>query len=395
MVEDTGVWEACKAESKETADACLMCLQILIGDEDTIQDVTTSWAEYFIASLVHRFPDLMTLSELRQLLSECLETKPPTDVFHECLASVINAHCEMDHQAVLRSCSMIASDWFLGHVCTILEAHPGGPGPLKRELVHAGGNQIEFYRLEYACSLAPYRATWEIAAKYMVFCQKHGKSAFVSLLSRIPLSPDGHIAAKAISLAEAYALHDLKRYIQLRQAACCWQEGLYSLSAYWYSLAQDAVGMDSALGALLFRVNSPSESQAETTVQVSDLEQCLRSLHVSKNIKSCKYASLALELCIRRGNQQDFELALDVLRNMKENDVHTCMPLLLQSVDNIKPEVTPRDDLMMILEWINVFGLRQRQAQPPVHPMLANATETLLQHIAASISPVRRAINEE
>ena len=341
---NTSLWNACELKSPETKTACFQCLDILLGDEKAIQSNVQSWLELFVGYLAHIYPYINNLPELQQILSDVIAKYPPMNEFQDIVASVIKHCCQMDHQGVMKECSFIVSDWFLAHLPAILEVHPAGPGPLVQHLKHAGGDQLEFYRLNYAASLASSPLTWEVSARYMGFCENHGKIALERLLSKMSLCANGTIARRAIGLAKDYGLHGVCNVVRRHQGVKCWQNGLYGLAAEWFSSAGELSSMDICFRGL--------ENYGEENID--DLEQCIRpSNPVHLNESRSNYANIMTKICAKKKSKESFELAVSTLRLVdKKLGVH-CMHNLLHSIADLKPGFLGREDLILLMEYMN------------------------------------------
>lgn len=314
-----------------------------------------SWCELLIAKLAHKYPDLHNLSELRHMLETCLVQLPSMNELQDSVASVIRSSCEMNHQGIIKACSFTVSDWFLGHITAVLEAHPSGPGPLKHELLHAGGDQSEFYRLDYANSLSPSPLTWELAAKYFGFCESHGKRAFEKLLDKLPLTTDGKLAHRAVILAETYGIEHLKYSVYKRQGALCWQNGLYGLGAQWFSLADDINSMDVSLGGIVFDAgDDQSLTEGTSEKRLHSIEQCIRSLRVPTDLEyAANLALITTKICADKKTKGSFELAMSTIRRVDRRLGIKCAQHLMTSVFALEPGYLDREDLVLFMEYIN------------------------------------------
>lgn len=354
---DLGLWEACAETNPETKDGCLACLHILLGDDKSIDSSVDSWCELFIAEMTHRYPDLTSLSEMKQIVLNVKSKRAPETEFHDAVASVIEYSCDLDHQAIIRTCSHLVSDWFLCHIPLILELSPAGPGPLHNPLSHFGADQSEFFRLDYACSLAPSSLTWQLALRYTGFCQHHGKDAFESICSMLPLCSTGSLARRAMNLAQEYGLETLCNRIQKQQGAVCWQNGLYGLAAYWYSLAGDMNTMDICLGGLINPESIVLDADTEGR-RISNLEQCLDSLHLSANAyPGSNYAVLVTRICAHKKSKRSFERVTYLLRNIDGHLRTYCMNLLISSIPEIKPGFLEKEELVLLLDYVNLMSV--------------------------------------
>jgi len=341
---NNSLWNACELKSPETSTACSQCLDILLGDEKAIQSNVRSCLELFVGNLAHIYPYINNLPELQQVLCDVIAKYPPRNEFQDIIASVIKHCCQMDHQGVMKECSFIVSDWFLSHLPVILEVHPAGPGPLVQHLKHAGGDQLEFYRLNYAASLASSPLTWEVSARYMGLCTNHGRIALECLLSKVPLCANGTIARRAIGLGKEYGLHGICNVVRRHQGVKCWQNGLYGLAAEWFSSAGEFSSMDLCFRGL--------ENHGEENID--NLEQCikpLRTLHLNES--GANYANIMTKICAKRKSKESFELAVSTLRLVdKKLGVH-CMYHLLHSIADLKPGFLGREDLILLMEYMN------------------------------------------
>ncbi len=355
LQKDSHVWEECAMKAPETKNGCLACLNILLGDENTIHRFSHSWCEILISEITHKYPDLTSLSGMKQILMDVISKKPPENHFEIAVASIIEHGCEMDHQAIISSCSHLVSDWFLCHIPLILEMHPHGPGPLHTPLLHVGGDQAEFFMLDYACALASNSLTWQLASRYLGFCSNHGKEAFIATYRMLPLCVTGAMARQAVNLAQEYGLGELCGSIQKQQGALCWQNGLYGLAAYWYALAGDMCNMDICLGGLNSTETALNSKICENTI--NDLEECIDALHLSEAAHpGPNYTVLLTRICAFKKTRRCFERVTDVLRRVNENLRIHCMKLLVSSIPEITPGFLKEEDLILLLDYVNSMG---------------------------------------
>lgn len=358
LTQQSDIWIACKQHSPETAAACRTCLDVLVGKESALLEATTSWVELLVANLTHKYPDLRSLSELKQLLEESVKYKSEMDEYQMAVSAAMESSCDIDHQGVLRACSNTASDWFMAHIGIILEAHPAGPGPLPRELEHAGGDQIEFYRLEFACSLAPHPSTWNIAVKYFGFCQVHGKSAAQHVLQYLPLSSNGREANRAIKEAETFDLDIISDLVKKKQGALCWQHGLFSLGAYWFSMAEETLHMDMALAGLL----QPDDCSDNIRHQLDDIERCLLALKEPKSLSSAgTFVYLFVQICLEKETKEDLQRALSMLRSVDRDVAFDCVLPILKHLPKMRSGFLETEDVLQLLEVVNVMAHRKQQ----------------------------------
>lgn len=355
LEKNSRLWNECGMTSPETKDGCFACLNILLGDENTIHRFSNSWCEILISEITHKYPDLSSLSGMKQILMDVISKKAPESHFEMTVASIIEHGCEMDHQAIIRACSHLVSDWFLCHIPLVLERHPLGPGPLHKPLLHVGGDQAEFFMLDYACALAPNSLTWQLASRYLGFCPTHGKEAFHSVHRMLPLCVTGNMARQAVNLAREYGLGQLCCFIQKQQGALCWQNGLYGLAAYWYSLAGDMNNMDVCLGGLHSTETAFSSKFSEN--KINDLEECIDTLHLSETADpGPNFSVLLTTICAFKKTRRSFERVISVLRRVDEHLRIYCMKLLVDSIPDIKPGFLKEEDLILLLDYVNSMG---------------------------------------
>lgn len=359
LQEESSMWNACAEKAPETKDGCSACLNILLGNEKSIVHSVHSWCELFIASITHRYPDLSSLSELKQILLDATSTMPPQNPFQHAVASIIEHCCDMDHQAIIRACSHVVSDWFLCHIPLVLEVHPSGPGPLHMPLPHAGCDQSEFFRLDYACTLASSSLTWQLALRYLGFCASHGKAVFESLCRMLPLCTSGTLARQAVKLAEEYGLNHICRIIQKQQGTVFLQNGLYGLAAYWFSLAGDVSSMDICLGG--FTATEMFTMLDGEAYNVNDLEQCVDAVQCTANLEpGTNYAVLITIICAHQKSRRSFERVTTVLRSADDQLKVYCMQFLIDSIPEIQPGFLKKEDLSLLLEYINLMNSTDR-----------------------------------
>ena len=352
---DAELWTACSTKAPETMWACLACLDVLMGDEAAILKAVSpgvddghasNFCELLIAKITHVYPDLRSLSELQQLHGQCEEALSPSTVFQEAVASVIRHSCQMDHQAVIKACSFVVSDWFLAHITIVLQAHPSGPGGLNRVMTHLGSDQCEFYRLDYACSLAANPLTWHMAARYMGFCENHGRAAFEALMGGLRLGVDGRVARQAINLAREYGMEHLCARIQRQQGAVCWHAGLVGMAAQWFSMGGDFASADTCLARLADLGNN-----AEAIDDVRECTAALEAFDTSPMMPISR--NRALLLAQIAGHCRDFVGATSVLRRVDRRLGLECMPFLTQSIPDITPGALEKEDLLLLLDLVN------------------------------------------
>jgi len=353
---DAELWTACGARAPETMRACLTCLDVLLGDwgrggdDGTVKGTVANCCELLIAKMTHVHPDARGLSELRQLLGSCVEALPPENEFQEAVAMVIEQCCQTDHQAVIRACSFVVSDWFLAHVPIVLKAHPCGAGGLDRVMEHLGSDQCEFYRLDYACSLASSPLTWHMAARYMGFCEHHGRAAFEEMMRRLPLGVDGRLARQAVNMAQEYGMDHLCAEIQRQQGAVCRQGGLPGVAAQWFSTAGDFASADECL-AEISRGCTGAELSADA---IDDLKECVDAVADSDpgpNTPITRHRALLLARIA--AHRSDFSMATSMLRRVERPLGLECMVHLTESIPDIKAGALEKEDLILLLDLVN------------------------------------------
>jgi nuclear pore complex protein Nup85 len=84
--------------------------------------------------------------------------------------------------------------------------------------------QVEHYRLDYAMSLMPYRATWRLATQYLAWCPSHGAAALKLLLDRLPIAVPGgdtQLAQKVHKIRRAFlSISHVFKHCQLSYRVC-------------------------------------------------------------------------------------------------------------------------------------------------------------------------------
>ena len=357
LKEDAELWTACSTKAPETMRACLSCLDVLMGDDAAILKAVASgsgadgsnFCELLVARITHVYPDLRSLSEVQQLLGECVAALPPRNEFQEAVAAVIDHSCQVDHQAVIKSCSFVVSDWFLAHIPIVLQAHPSGPGELNRVMAHLGSDLCEFYRLDYACSLAASPMTWHMAARYMGFCEHHGRAAFEALLSGLQLGVDGRVARQAINLAREYGVEHLCARIQRQQGTVCWHAGLLGMAAQWFSMGGDFASADKCLAGL-----APADDTVDDADVIDDLKECIEALNDYDTHPNMPISrNRALLLARIAAYRKDFPGATAMLRRVERRQGLECMRYLTRSISDIKPGALEKEDLLLLLDLVN------------------------------------------
>ena len=349
---DAEVWTACGARAPETMQACLTCLDLLLGDDRDgtgILDMVGNNCELLIAKMTHVYPDLRGMSELHHLLGSCVEVLPPENEFQEAVAQVVEHCCQTDHLAVMKACSFVVSDWFLAHIPVVLQAHRCGAGGLDRVMEHLGSDQCEFYRLDYACSLAANPLTWHMAARYMGFCENHGRAAFEAMMRRLPLGVDGRVARQAVNLCREYGMDYLCADIQRRQGAVCWHGGLLGVAAQWFSMGRDFTSADRCLSGIEW--DAADEGAVDV---IDDLRECIDALadnDIGPNMPITRHrAIMSARIAAHR---KDFQMATTMLRRVDRQLGLECMRQLINSVPGIKLGALEKEDVIMLLDLVN------------------------------------------
>lgn len=352
VLEDTQLWQQCESNAPETAENVKSIIEILSGNEVEVTVPTKTWAELLVAKLLHIHPGLQTLAELRQLLHDCIEERALSREIDHVLAAVLDACCEGDAQTALRACSVLASDWLMAHIPTILASHPSSASLLSRELAHLGTHQVEFYTLEFAAALAPHATTWALAASYLSWCEVYGQAAFHALIERLPFdAANPGLAFKASELSLEQDLKSLQALVVQNQGAACWQHGHLGGALTWLSKIRDIERIDEILKPLASEVWSTDASTALQTVRL--MKESIDGVPAG----STHHAMVQVKTLLgNTSNDSDIEGAVDLLKQLPQSQLEQCLGAVLAAVPTADPTNLSSEAVMQLLQWLESYG---------------------------------------
>jgi len=238
LLEDAGLWDACAAEGGHTAEGAQRVLHALVGNEAVLEEATESWVELLAAELLHKYPALKKQRELRPLVERCMERKRGGEGL---LDQLVLSIMDEDVQEVARVCSNHFGNWMMAHVMELLAlAGQGAASQLARPLPPSlGGDQVEFYRLEYVSSLMPHALTWRVAASYLAWCPAHGATVLEQLISRLPVHMDSRLAFKALHVCEQHGMHAAAASVCRVMGMDAWRRRHVVSAIKWLQRAHD------------------------------------------------------------------------------------------------------------------------------------------------------------
>ncbi|KAH7618262.1 putative Nuclear pore complex protein NUP85 [Nannochloris sp. 'desiccata'] len=352
VLEDTALWEQCESNASETAENVKNIIYILSGNETAVTVPTKTWAELLVAKLLHIHPELHSLAELRQLLHDCIEERALSREIDHLLAAVLDACCEGDSQTALRACSVLASDWLMAHVPTILASHPSGASLLSRELAHLGTNQIEFYALEFAAALAPHATTWPLAASYLSWCEAYGQCGFYALVERLPYDASNPaLALKASELCLEQDLESLEALVIRNQGAACWQHGHLGGALTWLTKIRDIERIDEVIKPLASEIWSSGASTALQTVKL--MKESIDAVPAG----STHHAMVQVKTLLgNTSNTSDIDGAVHLLKQLPQSQLEQCLGAVLTAAPTADPSKVSSEAVMQLLEWLESYG---------------------------------------
>lgn len=180
------LWSACHEVSPETSSGLQRIVAILTGNRDAVTSCAgCKWPGQLVSRLTHLYVGAKSKAELSQVLEECTnECGLGEDNFLPCLAKTLQSVCDGDFQPTLHAVSTFASSWFIAHIMPILsqissnQTHSCSKGLLS----HFGGDQEEFYLLEFVSGLMASSSTMPLARQYLTWCPTQGYAALDALL---------------------------------------------------------------------------------------------------------------------------------------------------------------------------------------------------------------------
>jgi Nup85 Nucleoporin len=348
VLEDANLWDQCESNAPETAESVKNIIEILSGNQIAVTILTKTWAELLVAKILHIHPGLQTLAELRQLLHDCIEERALSRELDHVLAAVLDACCEGDAQTALRACSVLASDWLMAHIPTILAAHPSGSSLLSRELAHLGTHQIEFYALEYAAALAPHASTWPLAASYLSWCETYGQSGFHALVERLPFdAANPALAFKASELCLEQGLKSLEALVLKNQGTACWQQGHLGGALTWLTKIRDIERIDEILKPLASEIWSTDASTALQTVNL--MEESIDAVPAG----STHHAMVQVKTLLGNNNING---AVNLLKQLPQSQLEQCLGAVLTAVPTADPSKLSLEAVMQLLQWLESYG---------------------------------------
>ena len=372
LLEDEQLWERCIAVAPETASNVERVVRQLAGggrkddddgNEDEIQ-FTKNWAELLVARLVHVHPERQSLAELRQVLHSCLQQKSPPNEFHHVLAAVLDACCDGDPQTAMRACSVIASDWLMAHIPTILAHHPGGASLLGRELPHLGASQIEFYILDYSAALAPHATTWPLAASYLAWCDVYGQAAFSAVMERLPLQAvEPKLALKAAEICADQGAVEVAALIERVQGVLSWQGGLIGAAVTWLSKGgqADVERIDAVLKPLATELWSTSNSSNSTSNSNREMLEYVATMEEAIEAVPAGSAHQAMVQVKTRLAKNDYDGAVALLRQLPSAHLKTCLEAVWAALPTVDPSKISSQGVMQLLQWLEAYGKEYQQ----------------------------------
>ncbi|GAB4823216.1 hypothetical protein N2152v2_010262 [Parachlorella kessleri] len=441
VLRDAALWQQCSRVAPETGEGLRAALSILAGDESAISAAVKGWVELLVAQLLHMYPSVKPQAELKQLVQRCYSAagEGRADDFSQLLAVLLEACCDSDAQTVVRACSGFpCSDWFMAHAPLLLAAHPMGASVLGRELAHLGGDQVEFYTLDYAAALMAQAASWQaaswqVAAAYLAWCPVHGRAALESLLGALPLTAsDPRLAAKGIAVCRRHGLDRLAEDIQARQGVLSWHSGLLGAALDWLSHASDSRRINAVLAPLAAAVSPvpaalpraiatavPEQQEGEAR----DVERVLSALRPALQSTPSGSANLAL-LRVHRlllggpssegstdpdqpsgggiggaGREcnpdavvsQRLEQAVEELRRLPAALRDTCLPLVCTTLAAHPPGQLAEQDVLQLLAWLQGaeerLGLAAAKGSAP-----ASSSTQQVRHLQQTVGLARLAL---
>jgi len=300
------MWDACAAAAPATANGLRSLLQVLSGDEDELKGCTASWLELFVAEVLHCYPHLKPQVEFAPLLQRCVELapSPPSDPWGVHLRALMEAAADFDAQTVMAELQAgpATTPWLLAHVPDILgTGSPAVREMLNRPLPAYDCSQVEHYRLDYAMSLMPYRATWRLATQYLAWCPSHGAAALKLLLDRLPIAVPGgdtQLAQKALSVCRHHGgpIAGVGASLCRTLGALAWREGRVGAALYWLLEGHDGARAGAAVKELVQAVEAALQNASSEVAEVRGLSEVAALLEGQGTELSAASAQRSLHL---------------------------------------------------------------------------------------------------
>lgn len=316
LISNHELWAECGGS---TAVGLLKILGILAGDEETIEGCTGSWLELFAARLLHVYPNLKAFDELRALASTCMKTKGGGEGE---LDKMLMAILERDTQEVMNLSSNLLGPWMMAHVTELLSAPAAASAPVSsKEVAEFGSDQVEYYRVLFAMSMASDLSMWKVAVAYLAWCPVHGARATESLFERLPIHQcDPRVIQQALSCCDRLGLRTTADDICRRAGSHAWQHGRAGTAIYWFQRGGDEKRLRCLGRKLLDRVSGGPEGCTINDAEFAKLSLVLDTLEATGNIPHGDLSFLAGYHSLTRSLKQWKEMKWAVRNGQRVED---------------------------------------------------------------------------
>ena len=280
LIGNHDLWAECGGA---TAVGLLKILAILAGDEETLEGCTCSWLELFAARLLHVYPNLKAFGELGALASSCMKIKGGGEGE---LDKMLMAVLERDTQELVNLSSNLLGPWMMAHITELLTDPAAASAPLSSsEVAEFGSDQVEYYRVLFAMSMASDPSMWKVAVAYLAWCPVHGARATESLFQRLPFHQwEPRTIQQALHCCDQLGLRTTADDICRRAGSYAWQQGHAGTAIYWFQRAGDEKRLRCLGRKLLDRVSGGPEGCTVNEAEFTKLTLMLETLEATGNI---------------------------------------------------------------------------------------------------------------
>ncbi|KAL8499199.1 hypothetical protein ACS0TY_022246 [Phlomoides rotata] len=234
-------WLQC--DHQQTRVGLKNMLQIMLGNANTLSNVTYHWIELYISHFLYIRPFTTGLESMFTLAQKCMHLKPISN--HHKLMGLLVGILEENTEVILAECSRSFGPWMITHAIELLTA-----GSTQAEiLLHdeqskLGGICIEeLHRLIYAQILSSHALTWNIAPIYLTSCSKQGLGLLENLLYKQPVHHH-QVLLKSIEICRLNGLDYVGHDIMKIAGVHYWKHGKKGSAVFWLQQAQDEVRLN-------------------------------------------------------------------------------------------------------------------------------------------------------
>ncbi|XP_010275714.1 PREDICTED: nuclear pore complex protein NUP85 isoform X2 [Nelumbo nucifera] len=240
-LECSAFWVQC--DHRQTREGLKNVLQIMLGNTNSLNTVTSHWIELYISHFLYVRPFTMGLESMYSLAQKCMQLKP-TSSTHRLMGLLLGILGE-NTEVVLAECSRSFGPWMVAHAVELLTAgSKQAEILLHEERYNLGGISIEeLHRLVYAQILSSHALTWQIAPIYLTSCTKQGMGLLEILLYKQPIQHN-HLLLKSLEICRLYELDSISSNIMKIAGIHHWKHGKKGSGIFWLQQAQDEVRLN-------------------------------------------------------------------------------------------------------------------------------------------------------